>query len=867
MDRRAIPPRATYRLQLRREFGFRDAAAITEYLERLGISHLYLSPILESTPGSNHGYDGVDPGRVSDERGGEASFARLMRTIEKRAGLVGAILDIVPNHLAATLANPAWRDLLKQGPSSEFSHVFDVGRIGTPGWRLVLPVLGKSRAAAIAGRELRLGFKDGELGFWYFDRHFPARTETLHRFADQLAGLRGKERDRHLAEVPLRTLESALNEQFYVLEEWRAGSRRLNYRRFFDINDLVGVRVEDPRVFDWSHRKILELWRQFPELTGLRVDHIDGLTDPESYLRRLGQECPNVWVEKILAVGEKLPATWPCRGTTGYEFSNACSRVFVDLAGLNHLHAHYLRRVDSRWESFRDCVFDGKREILESHFVAELDALAAGLAPTLTRRAQEAIDVADVRSALIDVTSALGVYRTYARRGEPLKSRELTEALLFTEGRGGHRPVVIRALRLFFEAPGDWSDEEFYWLKRWEQLSGPAMAKGLEDTALYRYFPHLSLNGVGGEPDWQGPGVTELHAHNAEKLRDQPWGLNATSTHDTKRSEDVRGRLHVISEIAERWTKAFESWRKIGADAGDEHAVTPATRYMIFETLVGAWPLNSRVTADFEKRMQEYFLKAAREAKLETSWNEPDTAYEATLRRFVHEILRPRRPDGRRRLREMKELAEFCAYYGAINSLALVTLKLMSPGVPDIYQGCEMWDLSLVDPDNRRPVDYGLRSRRLASFAKTRTPGGGRLLKTWRNGDIKLWLTAKLLALRTQEPDLFAEGEYLPVETTGEGARHVLAFLRRHGNRWLFVAVPRLPVIAARGHRPAPGEALALSEKTLSKVYFKFPTDVPEHWESWLDEGAPVKVTELSAARVFAGLTCAVWTSGRAPRS
>ncbi len=821
----------------------------------MGISHLYLSPILESMPESNHGYDALDPSRVSDERGGEKQLVDLFTKVKKQKSIEGVILDIVPNHVAASTLNPYWWDVLKLGPESKFYKFFDIRARANGDKRLVLPVLGKKLRSVLASKELHLAVKDGEVVLKYWDKFLPLNPSTVDK---SYLSMTAKE----LKTVSLKTVEQILNRQSYLLADWKTGSREINYRRFFDINDLAAIRVEHEDVFDWDHAKIRELIEKFDLVHGLRVDHVDGLTQPEDYLHRLKTLTPNIWVEKIVGDGETIPKSWPINGTTGYEFSNQAARLFVDLPGLQHLHAHYTRNVDRRWERFHECVYDSKREILETHFVSELDYLVDSLyAESAAARKEADFTKDDLHLALTELTSSLRVYRTYAKKGESIQSRFLEAALAEAEGRGRiTQPAAFEWLRSVLLAPGDWSDSVFALIKRWEQLSGPVMAKGLEDTALYRYFPHLSLNGVGGEPDWTGDGAIEFHAANREKLRSEPLTMNASSTHDTKRSEDVRARLAVVSELADEWTELFDS---LATDDG----LDGTTQYLIYETIVGAWPLDGKLDKTFIERLKAYFLKAVREAKSATSWSDPDENYEKSVFQCVEDILKPKTAKSKRNLERLKAFAEKCAYFGAWNSLSALALKTLSPGLPDFYQGTEMWDLSLVDPDNRRPVDYDLRKATLKRI-KADAKSAARTLKKravtqWKSGEVKLWITHALLQFKKAHANLFVQGEYYPLDPIGDGRRHYLGFARHLEGKWALVVVPRFMACAlgqTKKPRPWMKEPLRFEKEMLETVRFELPPQAASQWRNVMT-GKVLDGQSLKTQELLDGLPVGIWES------
>ena len=933
-------------MQLRKSFPLDEAAKITSYLDDLGVSHIYLSPILEARPESNHGYDGIDPLKISEERGGEEGFTKLVEQVEKAKSIDGLILDIVPNHVASSWLNPVWWEVLKNGPESEHWAYFDFRPRAPKDNRVVLPVLGRSRQALLASRELQFGVLNHQFVLNYWDNHFPIAPRSYARilralatelnessakgagwkkqvtkFAEKAAQVSGQKTnqtaavkafckwleanpvaarvfDITLKALPIKIIEATIDEQNYALEDWRAGSREVNYRRFFDINDLAAIRVEDDQVFKWAHKKILALTKQYPMIHGLRVDHVDGLTDPEGYLKKLRGISKHVWVEKILGEGESVPKAWPIEGTTGYEFSGLSSRLFVDLPGVLHLHSHYTRHVDRRWERFHDCVYDSKREMLDSHFVSEVNyltdqfyALAQSGAKSGAKSSAKSSAKSkepgsftrdDLKEALKELTSSLRVYRTYFASGDSSENQYLKGAFAEVEGRGRlTSKQAFNWLRsLLLSKPNDrkvQSEPAASIIKRWEQLTGPVMAKGLEDTALYRYFPLLSLNVVGGEPDWTGDGAIEFHAFNQERLREQPNSMSATSTHDTKRSEDVRSRIHVLSELAEEWTTNFERWHKMNESivVNNKGRVIPdrSIEYLIYETLTGTWPMDSVITQEYIERIKQYLLKAVREAKSETSWTEPDKAYEDAVTGFIDALLDTKSANKKavkHALEFQKDIQLFanqCMYFGAFNSLSLVALKVTAPGLPDFYQGCELWDDSLVDPDNRRPVDYDLRKAMLKEIKaniKTNGPSARkRLTADWSSGEIKLWLTHELLQMRRRETELFTKGEYFAIEPKGEGRRHFLCFLRNFENKWALIIVPRFlaSVIEFNAKSFAKKKPpLVIEDETILATEFPLPEYAPKKWVSALT-GQRLGSVPLIAGDLLENLPIAVYFS------
>ncbi|KYG63803.1 hypothetical protein AZI86_13345 [Bdellovibrio bacteriovorus] len=833
--------RTSYRLQLHKDFRFQDAKDVVAYLARLGVSHLYLSPIMESMPGSNHGYDGTDPEKISLERGGEAEFIKLIKEV-RSSDLEGLILDIVPNHLACNLKNPYWYDVLKNGKASKYWNTFDLKTTDPQKDPIILPVLGKSRLEVLNDGDIKVIKQGQEWQLMVYESLYP-----LNKAAQNILDAK-----RPSAKVLKQILES----QYYCLEDWRQGSRKINYRRFFDINDLIGIRMEDPKVFSWFHKKTFELMNKHPEIQGLRIDHVDGLTFPRQYLSRLHRKTPHIWVEKILGEKESLPHYWSVLGSTGYEFSNVAARLFVYVPGLLYLDSHYLKNIEDRWHRFHDCVYDSKRQVLQSHFSSELKFITALFYEQVPRLLKKRFTDRHLSQVISEVTAALRVYRTYAQKKEPLQYHWLTEAIAEAEGKHTGDRHAFKWFRQVLEKKGDWPEGLFLAIKRWEQLSGPVMAKGLEDTALYRYCPLLSLNGVGGEPDWLGDAVTEYNSFQRLKHRQFPLSMNTSSTHDTKRSEDVLSRVHVLSELSEQWAHLYE---EIVADKSLSKGLERRSIYFIAETVLGAWPMDGKITKDYVKRIQAYAIKASREAKLETSWLEVNTAYENRVKNFIEQILTPNSLEQRELFKKMKKFASVISFYGAFNSLGFLVLKTTSLGVADFYQGCEMWDLSLVDPDNRRPVDYDVRKEALERIQKEFKRSPSRLLirvtKDWRSGEIKLLMTWRLLQMRNRFANVFLHGEYIPVPVRGKYQQQFVSYLRRYKDQWFWVVLPRF--LTRVDHSE---EAVRLDVDFFADTKFTLPAHAPRKWENILTKTSYDRETN-KLDKMFAGGPVAVLRS------
>ncbi|MCU6453725.1 malto-oligosyltrehalose synthase [Sphingomonas sp. A2-49] len=723
-------PRATYRLQLHAGFTFADAAALVPYLDALGISHVYASPITVAAAGSTHGYDVVDPTRIDPALGGEEGFRHLVAALRARG--MGVVIDIVPNHMGvAGGGNAWWNDVLAKGPASDHARVFDVD------WsrRLVLPVLGDTLAATIANGDLAV--EDGHV-VAYGEHRFPLRAD---HHADDLATL--------------------LDGQHYRLASWRVANDQLNWRRFFTVNDLAGVRIEDPAVFAATHALYFRLHDE-GLIDGVRVDHVDGLTDPIGYCRalreRLGPDAYIV-VEKILGAGEAQPVGWGVDGTSGYDFMEQVATLIHDPLGALPLEELW-QDVSGRFKGFETEEFEARQDLLAWQFSAQLDACVAAFV-ALNR--DEAVTPAMLRRAIERLLWVFPVYRTYGTgdaapaRDAPIRGtvRERVSWLIPP----GEAHVVDRILAwLAGTGPGDAADA----VRRFQQLSAPIAAKSVEDTAFYRSGRLLSRNDVGFDATMLGIGVDAFHRLMVARARDMPHAMLATATHDHKRGEDVRARLAVLSTMPTAWRTRVEAWAALSWDW--DHEVDGGDRYMLLQTIVGAWP-GQGTSPDFADRIKAWQLKALREARLRSSWEAPDSDYEAAAAALADAYLA-----------DARFVAEVTAFVADLtpaataNTLVQTLLRYTLPGVPDLYQGTELADLSLVDPDNRRPVDY---AARIALVGSNAAPAKFRLI-------------ADLLALRRAHPALFADGDYTPVAV--EGSERVVAFTRQRDGRTLKVA-------------------------------------------------------------------------------
>ncbi|HEX6996067.1 MAG TPA: malto-oligosyltrehalose synthase [Gammaproteobacteria bacterium] len=781
-----MEPVATYRVQLNADFDLDAAAALASYLRDLGLSHLYCSPYLQSARGSTHGYDVADPTRVNAELGGAEAHARLCKALAEHG--LGQLLDIVPNHMAVVRENPWWWDVLEHGPASRYARYFDVDWAAEDerGQNVVLlPVLGDHYGRELEAGKIRLERVGDALRVRYYEQEFPTAPGTL----DVLLGGRNDEsRSSDAIDAAIERansdpdlLDAVVSRQHYRLAHWRIASRELGYRRFFNIDTLIGMRAEREEVFRDMHARVLE-WLDEGVLDGVRVDHIDGLYDPLEYLERLHAACPRAWilVEKILEPGETLPAGWPVAGTTGYEFIHVAGALFVSPAAEEPLTAFYAE-LTGEDPDYAALVRRSKLDVLRDLLGSDVNRLTSLLEEICARHRRYRDYTRDeLREALKETIACFPVYRTYVRPGADdvaaADVRQVDDAIARAKReRPDIDPELLDFLRdVLLKRVGGVLETEL--AMRFQQLTGPAMAKGVEDTAFYRYHRFVALNEVGGAPDRFGHPIDELHAWAAETLERRPRTLLATSTHDTKRSEDVRMRLAVLSEIPDRWREAVERW--VGRNERYRRGAWPDrnVEYLLYQTLVGAWPIDAA-------RTKAFMRKAVREAKLQTSWHRPNDEYEQAVDAFVDAVLSD--------TAFVSDLDAFVAPLvapGRVNSLAFVLLKLTAPGVPDFYRGTELWDLSLVDPDNRRPVDYDLR-RRLLRELDGMTPE--EILVRQDEGLPKLWLIRQGLRVRRAHAAAFAAGAYRPLEARGARHEHVIAF--RRGEPIVSVA-PRWPL-------------------------------------------------------------------------
>jgi (1->4)-alpha-D-glucan 1-alpha-D-glucosylmutase len=898
------PLRATQRLQFHKGFTLDEAVPLVPYFDRLGISHLYASPLLSARAGSMHGYDVVDPTRINPELGGEPALRRLVAALREHD--MGLILDIVSNHMAVGGAdNPWWLDVLEWGRLSPYSEFFDI-QWHSPDpllkGQLLMPFLGSDYGEALQSGALTLQF-DAEHGAFYvehYEHRFPicpkdyavilGTEASLKPLADRFSALAYQDDayieaswlkhalaeratevlpviKRRLTAFDGRTpegfprLHQLLEQQTYRLASWRTAADDINWRRFFDVNELGGLRVERSAVFEATHAKIFELIGA-GLVDGLRVDHIDGLADPRGYCRKLrrrvdalapGRHVP-IFVEKILGEGETLREDWKVDGTTGYEFMNQLSLLQHDPQGFEPLAELWMHHSE-RPSAFIEEAWLARQQILNGSLAGDFESVAQALLQVarddvMTRD----LTLGAIRRALQALIVHFPVYRTYigALGRSPADERVFQQAL------SGARNIL---------GEGDWPVLEHLqaWLGgqpwrqrpvgrerkilkhacvRFQQLTSPAAAKAVEDTAFYRSAVLLSRNDVGFSTEQFSAPLADFHAVNQQRLRTFPDNLLATATHDHKRGEDSRARLAVLSECAPWYAEQVEHWRFLAMQLRDAtHCPSAGDELILYQVLLGSWPLEANPDLEgYRYRLWQWQQKALREAKLQSSWSAPNEAYEKGVDAFLQRLLLS--DEGRPLRTALGAAAQVIAPAGALNGLAQTLLRLTVPGVPDLYQGDEFWDFSLVDPDNRRPVDFNARQRALDT-----PPDIGEQLSNWRDGRIKQALITQVLALRKAHPDVFSRGSYTPVEVEGSYAEHVVAFCREHQGKRVLVVVPRWPhrllENSERPHIPA---------QVWGDTRVKLPfTGTTQNWKGLFQTGAVTPNKELLISTALGG--------------
>ncbi|MFL5741182.1 MAG: malto-oligosyltrehalose synthase, partial [Flavisolibacter sp.] len=887
---------ATYRLQFHKEFNFDDLREIVPYLKKLGVTTLYASPIFTSVPGSTHGYDGLNPHRINPEIGSVEVLKEISR--ELRANDINWLQDIVPNHMAFDPRNEWLMDVLEKGPQSVYASFFDIAW-NSPLYqgRLMVPFLGRPVEEAIKQGELKIDFAGDRFVFRYFDSVYPLqplsygtilqqkndrvpdaisqllqqipKMEEENAYAEQWDELRQQIKGLQKNELVKNFIQDCIQQtnenrelllkiegqQSYRLCFWQETDQKINYRRFFTVNGLICLNIQDEKVFQTYHQLIKNLVDE-GIFQGLRIDHIDGLYDPSQYLHRLrelaGEEVPIV-VEKILEPGEDLPSSWPIQGNTGYDFLSMVNNLFTNQRN-EKLFTRFYRQLVKDKHSIQEQLKEKKAHVLYRHMGGELDNLYRLFRESnlVEKKAFASMRPEDLKEAIGEFLIHCPVYRFYGNKF-PLEEQEAQSVRGILDQVKTSNSELRKAADMlefvFLKKPQEGNEEinqkisHFY--QRCMQFTGPLMAKGMEDTLMYTYHRFIAHNEVGDSPESFGLSVDEFHQSMQQRQKRWPYSLNATSTHDTKRGEDVRARLNVLSDLGEEWLEQVKQYQKMNAALRNEGAPDANDEYFIYQTLAGAWPMDDD-HGDFSGRIDEYLQKALREAKVHSNWTSPDEAYELATKNFAKTLL-----DKRHRFsKSFEAFQDKIRDHGIVNSLSQLILKFTCPGIPDVYQGCELWDLSLVDPDNRRPVDYKKRNKWIEEVSSESDPK--ELWEDRRNGKIKLWLTQQLFALRKQFPELWTTGEYIPLQVTGSYSDHVMAFAREYRQNIFVIALPLHTALLSREQNKA------ITEIDWKDTRIQLPEGAAPEWQQIPGlESIEVKKGFL-VSRVFSELPFAV---------
>ncbi len=916
-------PSATYRFQFCPDFNFSDAEKIIDYLDQLGISDVYASPIFKARSGSTHGYDIVDANQLNPELGSDKDYEQLIETVKKHN--MGWVQDIVPNHRAYDSENYILMDVLEHGQSSDYYQFFDID------WdhpyeqlrgKVLTPMLGDFYGNCLENGEIKLSYDQTGLKVNYYALSLPIAIHSYVQFlTHNLGALTRQLGSSHpdvikifgilylIKNIPLETsnqqrrnqvefvkgllwelyqqnsefqgfikdnldvfngeagnvesfelLDSILCEQFYRLSFWKVGAEELNYRRFFTVNELICLRVENSHVFNRSHELLKQLVKE-QKITGLRIDHIDGLYDPKQYLTRLKETFGDVYivVEKILEKDESLPSDWKIQGTSGYDFLNLANNLFCQKSNRQYFSQIYTNLTGVS-NDYHALALDKKRLIAETNLVGDIDNLAH-LLKRLAERYRYGRDftLTGLRKAIFEVLVHFPVYCTYIDSDDISSSdRQYIQEALINAKKAN--PRLLKELQLiekfllldYDESLSDEQKEQWlFFVMRFQQFSGPLMAKGIEDTLFYVYNRLVSLNEVGGYPDSFGITVNQFHDASQKRFFNYPHSMNASSTHDTKRSEDVRARLNVLSEIPEEWEQQVQIWRELNQDKTtiieDQPIPDLNDEYFFYQNLLGFFPFDETPNSELLQRMQDYIIKAVREAKIHTAWLQHDTIYEDAFSKFVQQVLNP--SEDNQFLSKFKIFQEKVAFYGITNSLAQTLLKITSPGIPDFYQGTELWDFSLVDPDNRRPVNYQQRQEILKEIKERSQQDLSTLIKelkdTAKDGRIKLFLITKALKVRNQNIKLFQEGDYIPLTLRGKCADHVVAFARVYDNQCCITVVPRYLTSLV-----SPPQ-YALTEEVWQDTHVEIPHQLQANWLNNLTGEVLSNQETLSIGAIF----------------
>lgn len=857
-------PVSTYRVQLNSEFKFEDLREQVEYLQQLGISTIYASPIFQARKGSMHGYDVVDPYTINHEIGNLQEFRVLVQELHQLG--MNWLQDIVPNHMAYDAANPWVKDIFELGPRSRYYRYFDID--WEESGQVMAPFLGVDLGEILEKLELQLKLQGHGFSWTYYKQEFPAShksyayllevageakwTRKFENFSGndnqwedlKIGFLREVQEDDNLknsVETALENLNSSserlkqvLELQFFRPAYWRRTEKEINYRRFFTINELICLRAEDQDVLETYHYYLKELIEQ-NLISGLRIDHIDGLYNPKDYLKNLYHFIaakPYLVVEKILESEEELPEDWSAQGTTGYDFLAYVNQLFAQPKN-EVAFTDFYKEIAPHMADYRKLRFQKKHFILTEEMGGELDNLTHDLKEKGLISKDQPLDEANFKEALAIFLSSFPVYRIYPDKF-PLTASEkayVEAAYMEAEKYSDGKEKELEFLKFIFLGEGLGDPEDMLsFLKRSQQFTGPVMAKGIEDTMFYCYNRLLSRNEVGDSPEIFGRSIASFHQKMKDKLDNFPNSLNATATHDTKRGEDARMRLNVLSELPEDWFEKVREWKQMNKSLRKEPEVPDSNEeYFIYQSLIGAFPFEEEDLEGFLKRMKDYLKKALREAKVHSSWSEPDEVYEAAVQEFLHAILK-----NAEFLQTFQDFHKRIAYFGTLKSLGQTLLKITAPGIPDVYQGTELWDFSLVDPDNRRSVGYQRRKKYsvdIKGIKKGDLNDRLTLMKThFSDGKIKMYLLSKALKFRNDHRELFEKGTYLPIDVSGNFTENIMVFVRQYKDNWALIVVPVhvTEIFGLKGMQP--------EADFLSPTKLHLPEEAPKEWKNCLTE-------------------------------
>lgn len=903
-------PSSTYRLQLSPKFKLKDLKNILPYLRDLGISTIYAAPFFTARPGSEHGYDVTDPHQLNPDVGTMEELQAIAD--ELKAHGMGWLQDIVPNHMAFHPNNAWLMDVLEKGQKSRFYTFFDVN-FNHPDFKgqLMVPFLGEPLQEVVKQGQLKISFDEDGFRLHYFDNIYPISIDSytflLERVTDKLSSDEAstaitdqvqkleqlmshdtlQPNDWEQAKQALHqtvqdhseikqgitdvlqginedkaALQELLQQQYYILSHWQETEKRINYRRFFTVNDLICTAMEREEVFHHYHQFIKELcMRQLVQ--GLRVDHVDGLFDPDTYLERLRElagEQVYLVVEKILEGEENMPDYWPIEGNSGYDFLAWVSNLYTDAEGEKKLTDIYHRLVPDAPLDYEKLVYEKKLLILENYMQGELQNLMRLLRDCELIPASS--EDKNWHHALATLLASFPVYRIYGHTFPlPTGALEVVDkAFAIAHEKAPEVKTELEHLRTLFESGEQDSEElkreKLYFVMRSQQFTGPLAAKGVEDTTFYNYNRLLALNEVGNSPDVFNLDRRDFHERMQYRMQTYPHSINATATHDTKRGEGSRMRLQVLSELPEDWEKNATEWMQLARKHSKSDGPTANDLYFILQTLLGVMPIDGKVDDTLVERVQEYLVKAFREAKVNTNWSEPNEAYETSVKNLVQQLLQ----EDKDFMASFKPFFQKAAHFGWLYSLCQTLLKTTCPGMPDVYQGCELWDFSLVDPDNRRPVDYEQRQQFLQEIKHNENGDElqQELLSSPTDARVKLYLLHQVLHLRKELKSLFDEGDYIPLKLKGQHSRHAMAFARHHEENWCIVVVPRLltSIISEK--------ELPLGEQVWGDTMVELPAEAPQNWQQ-LFGGQQVQAKQsIPLAEIFKTFPVALLTSSNA---